>query len=134
MTNLLLRIFDNIIKNPNNPKYQNLNYNTIYKKFVKCKSCVDLLICCGFYKSNNGERLLFNTNKLQNLKQIKKLLLSSSTTNAQNDVEQPLQRLTKYCSCDTAQIASDISTNQIDEKKQGINVCYHNQSINTNLL
>ena len=52
LTKLLLRIFDNIIKNPNNPKYQNLNYNTIYKKFVKCKSCVDLLICSGFYKIN----------------------------------------------------------------------------------
>ena len=84
MRNLLLRICNNIIEHPNNPKFKNLNYIKINKKFSKCKSCVDILICAGFYKSDNGERLLFNNHKLHKLKEMKELILSSITANAQN--------------------------------------------------
>ena len=79
MTKLLLRIFNNIINNPNKQKYKNLDFNIISKKFSKCPSCINILRCAGFYKSKNGHRLIFDEYKLDKLKKIKNLLLNKIT-------------------------------------------------------
>ena len=75
MIKLLLKIINNIIENPSNTKYQNLNYNKIESKFIKCPCCMDILFYCGFYKSSNGQRLLFRSKTLNKLIQTKDLLL-----------------------------------------------------------
>ena len=73
-----MRIFKNIIKNPDTSKYRNLNYNIIQKKFIKYNysACIDLLKCCGFRQSVEKDRLIFNT-ELQTLKLAKELLQST---------------------------------------------------------
>ena len=85
---------------------------------------MNILIYAGFYKSNNGERLLFNLNKLNKLKDTKKLLLSSITLNEQIDIQQSLQRLIKDgFTKEEAKNALSMSMDKFDDQKQNVNVC-----------
>ena len=75
---LLLKIINNIIENPSNTKYRDLNYIKIEKKFIKCPCCMDILFYCGFYKSSNDsgvDRLLFSSKLLDKLIETKDILL-----------------------------------------------------------
>ena len=78
---LLLKIFNNIINNPSNEKYRNLNFNAINKKINSNKLCLNILNHCGFYKSPDGNRLLFDSKNINKLKRIKLLLLQSQNNN-----------------------------------------------------
>eukprot|EP01084_Bolivina_argentea_P066020 120336_1 len=79
---LLLKIVNNIIQNPDDHKYQNLNCITIMKKLErsdhdtnKSDSFVDLLLISGFRQHDN--RLIFDINKLNKLKKLKNLLVTN---------------------------------------------------------
>ena len=121
---LLLKIINNIITNPNNPKYRNLNYNIIDTKFSKCKSCIDILICCGFYRSNHGDKLVFNPDKLQKLKEIKELLQVPITVNTWNDIKISLQQSAKNSFLiEETQKELIMNIKHIDDEKYNINVC-----------
>ena len=55
-----MKIFKNIIENPTQTqKYGDLHFGKIGKKFAKCKPALDLLLLCGFKKSNDGKRLIW---------------------------------------------------------------------------
>eukprot|EP01084_Bolivina_argentea_P219264 371932_1 len=45
---LLLKIFQNILSYPFDPRYRDLNHEKIKRKFTECKPCFYLLFCAGF--------------------------------------------------------------------------------------
>eukprot|EP01084_Bolivina_argentea_P090702 163378_1 len=59
---LLFKILENIVSHLNETKYQDLKYNKIQSKFIKCKPCIDLLFCVGFEQSMNKKRLIWKCN------------------------------------------------------------------------
>ena len=66
------KIFENIIRIPDNKKYQNINWKRIVAKFGKCDMFKQLMYDAGFYESDNGLRLIFDIkhlNKLENIHQ-----------------------------------------------------------------
>eukprot|EP01084_Bolivina_argentea_P306064 528805_1 len=66
--NLLIKICKNILNEPNNEKYRDLNFMKMSKKFAKCTICMELLLSVGFEKSIDGQRLkLNNTTELNKL-------------------------------------------------------------------
>eukprot|EP01084_Bolivina_argentea_P011611 21703_1 len=67
--NLLMRIFQGVLSNLDDPKYRNLNTNRIHKKFIKCEICIDLLHSAGFELSDtsNGKRLILDVTKMDDL-------------------------------------------------------------------
>ena len=73
---LIIRILKRIIDDPNNLKYQNLDYKKVQDKLKHCPNLIDLLFNAGFYKSGNNQRLLFNINSLDTLKLIYDQLIS----------------------------------------------------------
>ena len=70
----IVKIFRKIINEPNNSKYQSLNYKKVINKLKNCKDLIDLLYNAGFSKSD--DRLLFDINLLHTLKMIYDQLLS----------------------------------------------------------
>eukprot|EP01083_Nonionella_stella_P274046 930049_1 len=54
---LLRKICDNIISNPTELKYQDLNFVKIHQKLNKCSPAIELLYDVGFKPSNDGLRL-----------------------------------------------------------------------------
>ena len=76
---------------PNNKKYQNLNRNKIENTLKNDKSFIQLLFLAGFIQSDNKERLIFNKNKLKQLKFIKHILSTLSSSNQQKEMQQLLQ-------------------------------------------
>ena len=52
--------------------YSHLDYQTIYNDFKFCLSLIDIFIRCGFErkKTNDGYKLIFNTQKSQRLREI----------------------------------------------------------------
>ena len=80
-TELILRIINNIIKNPNNKKYKDISIIRILNKLNNNTECLDLLLNYGFEKCNNGNRLIFNSNKINELKELHELLLIKSHNN-----------------------------------------------------
>eukprot|EP01084_Bolivina_argentea_P061782 112941_1 len=92
---VLIVIFKNIRQNPNKDKYQNLNLNRIWKKLNKCQSCIKLLCDAGFYKSGDDKRLLYDTQKmdeLTNLHQILSILLSDQHQSDKKTIVMPDQQ------------------------------------------
>eukprot|EP01084_Bolivina_argentea_P014135 26431_1 len=75
---LLIKIFENIISNPSNPKFQSLNKNIISNKFSTCGPCMDLLSASGFVHvvSDDGSRLRFDVKQLDKAKTIHNKLIS----------------------------------------------------------
>eukprot|EP01084_Bolivina_argentea_P113716 202626_1 len=80
---VVVTILNNVIQNPTNDKYKNLNVNRIRAK-LDCQMCMDVLYDAGFHKSNDGKRLLHNTKKLNDLCKIQKLLGSMITTTSEH--------------------------------------------------
>eukprot|EP01084_Bolivina_argentea_P218250 370395_1 len=63
---LLIHILGNILKDPNDNKYRNLNWVKISKRLEKCQIGIDLLFSVGFQKSDDGKRLILDNNKMLN--------------------------------------------------------------------
>lgn len=57
---LLTKIFGNLLSNPSNPKYGDLNLVKINKKFGNSSPAMDLLTFVGFARSEDGQRLKWN--------------------------------------------------------------------------
>eukprot|EP01084_Bolivina_argentea_P050697 93237_1 len=55
---LLHKILCNVLDNPNNKKYKDLNLLKISEKFANCETCIELLYASGFTKSKDSKRLL----------------------------------------------------------------------------
>ena len=65
---LLLKIYKNIINNPNQiKKYGDLHFGKISKKLSKCEPALDLLLLSGFRKSNNDTRLIWTDGDNNNI-------------------------------------------------------------------
>eukprot|EP01084_Bolivina_argentea_P254143 427156_1 len=88
---LLLKIIHNIIKNPTNSKFCNLNLQRITKRFSKSDVFLQLMYDTGFYKSNNGFRLIFDIQRLNELK----LLHNKLSQLMSNNVTEPRSSVTK---------------------------------------
>eukprot|EP01084_Bolivina_argentea_P149944 261862_1 len=77
---LVLRIFENIVENPNEIKYRNLNANRVFKKLQQCNELRQLLLESGFKTSNDGKRLIFDTTKTININHLKNKLKDRKNT------------------------------------------------------
>eukprot|EP01084_Bolivina_argentea_P309367 535108_1 len=60
---LLMKIYGNILKFPNNTKYRDLNAKCLANKFENGKLCFDLLYEVGFQLSKDGKKLSFPTDQ-----------------------------------------------------------------------
>ena len=104
---LLLKIFENIIKNSTQlNKYGHLNFKKISQKLSKCEPALDLLILSGFQKK--GKRLIW-TNTDGNI-----MLLSYIQNDLRsmiNDTANIPQILLQVCYYQFLQV--DTNTNQI---------------------
>eukprot|EP01084_Bolivina_argentea_P091721 165084_1 len=69
---LLSKIFNNILSNPKDQKYGNLNLQKLQSKFKKCPPAMDLLYEAGFKPSQDTTRLLwiYNDNNYNLLKNV----------------------------------------------------------------
>eukprot|EP01084_Bolivina_argentea_P257909 434608_1 len=74
-TQLLLKIYDNILKDPTNTKYHNLDYLKISNKFQHSDLLLHLLFVAGFYKSENNKRLFFDVSQFNQLQLVNNKLL-----------------------------------------------------------
>ena len=61
---LLSKIYNNILNNPNDPKFRDLNFSKIRKKLDKCRPAFYLLFTAGFSQSVDGTRLQWQNNKI----------------------------------------------------------------------
>eukprot|EP01083_Nonionella_stella_P241855 844151_1 len=73
---LLIKIMDKIEGAPQCARYRSLNLQRISRKLTT--SHLNVLMCCGFSKSENGDRLLFDETQLENLSLLRQLLLTHS--------------------------------------------------------
>eukprot|EP01084_Bolivina_argentea_P102905 184347_1 len=79
---VLITIFEAILailKNKNNKKYQNLSMKRISNKFKNYSIthvCMVILYQAGFEKSDDGKRLLYDTNNLHQLQSVHETLVS----------------------------------------------------------
>eukprot|EP01084_Bolivina_argentea_P189769 326278_1 len=64
----LLKIFNKIIYNPNNKKYQNLNGEKVINTCSNNILCMQILLDAGFKEQQKDKRLIFDPNKLDTLK------------------------------------------------------------------
>ncbi|MDY6814955.1 MAG: hypothetical protein SV598_03610 [Pseudomonadota bacterium] len=74
---LIITILKRIIDEPTNSKYQSLNYQKVNDKLQHSSEMMEILYNAGFYKSENGQKLLFNVDSLDTLKLIYNQLTSS---------------------------------------------------------
>ena len=71
--NLLIKICDKILKDPQNEKFRSIKLKTLTKKFGECSECIEMMKTVGFQRMADpeGERLKFldhgDLNKLQSL-------------------------------------------------------------------
>ena len=61
---LLNKIFANILNNPNDQKFRDLNFTKIRAKLDKCRPALYVLFCAGFNQSVDGQRLQWQNNKI----------------------------------------------------------------------
>ena len=66
---LVIKILKKIIDEPDNMKYQNLNYKKVYKKLGNDDMMMGLLLNAGFHK-DDGNRLLFDKDSFNKLKDV----------------------------------------------------------------
>eukprot|EP01084_Bolivina_argentea_P256249 431343_1 len=98
---LVFTIFDNIITEPNNKKYQTLNLSVISRKFQEYQSCINILFLAGFYKSDDQQKLLFNADKLSQLKIIRQILSKNNDyQKLMHQLKITLQIESHLCICD----------------------------------
>ena len=79
---------------------------------------MNILIYAGFYKSNNGERLLFNYNKINELKQIKQILTSFNVNDSIQNITNEI--VNAGFTMEEAQKAIKMSKQQNDDYKQSL--------------
>eukprot|EP01084_Bolivina_argentea_P301066 519285_1 len=89
---ILLEIFNNILKNPKQNKYRNLNQTRLRQRLTNYDKSLKVLGDAGFYESEDGKQLLFDEINLQKLQEISETL--SSTENKQE--KKNSQDETKY--------------------------------------
>eukprot|EP01084_Bolivina_argentea_P194680 334059_1 len=73
--NLIIKICKNILQHPENIKYQSLNFQKLYKK-LKYECFIDVLLQCGFYKSKDAQKLIFDVKQLYKLKILNNWLMN----------------------------------------------------------
>eukprot|EP01083_Nonionella_stella_P065719 172391_1 len=71
---LLIKIFAKIRRHPKCEKYKSINIKRVTQKLTK--SNIDILLCCGFYKSDDSLRLLFDETRFDTLPLLRQLLSS----------------------------------------------------------
>eukprot|EP01084_Bolivina_argentea_P128999 227907_1 len=103
---LLTNVFEKIFQNLNNKKYQNLNRTRVCKTFVKPELSMNVLHHAGFYKSNDGRRLLYDMNKLDHMKKLHANLHSLSTDNEKE--EDNVSNTANKCILSTSHLYFDI--------------------------
>lgn len=61
---LLQKVYGNILANPADPKFRDLNFSKIRKKLDRCRPAFYLLFTAGFAQSVDGQRLQWQNNKI----------------------------------------------------------------------
>eukprot|EP01084_Bolivina_argentea_P180714 312203_1 len=92
-------IFQNILHNQQIEKYRNLNFNRTCKALgAKCSTHLIWLYNAGFHRSSDDKRLLFDTNKLNELKEVyaSLLLIIGDNDNHQNQFLSKPQKSTSH--------------------------------------
>eukprot|EP01084_Bolivina_argentea_P085805 155090_1 len=86
---LLVKILQNILNDPNNEQYHNINIKRLLNKFSEPKLCVNLLHKSGFITLNDGTRLVYNKEQLHKLIATHQQLLSlhAEFTYQQNNIQ-----------------------------------------------
>eukprot|EP01084_Bolivina_argentea_P038279 70783_1 len=111
---ILIKIFENILNDPYNKKYHDLNLNKIIKKMRKNTILIHVLYEAGFYKSKNGKRLFYDKNRLRHLRLIYNFLIqlleSSTTTQIINDDQDKIMNMImfKFTDCSVFGYAFDM--------------------------
>lgn len=67
---LIIKILKNIIDDPNNEKYRNVNYNKLIIALKDSPGLIKLLYKAGFRKSDDNKILSFDITKLTLIHQI----------------------------------------------------------------
>eukprot|EP01084_Bolivina_argentea_P319793 554707_1 len=67
---LMHKIINNILSNPQEPKYRHLNVARLSEKLINNKIWIDLLLIAGFNKTKNGKALEFDVSKIEQLKHV----------------------------------------------------------------
>ena len=119
--NQLLTIFENIINNPSNIKYHNLNYQPLIKK-LQHSAFIRILSSSGFIKSNNNQNFRFETDKLDKLKQINNILTQYKSDNYETDKKTDDDN-TNYISSMVTNIFKSMTssaTNMMDDQQDEI--------------
>eukprot|EP01084_Bolivina_argentea_P068594 124847_1 len=76
---LILMIMQNILANPTNIKYRDLNYRRIMNRLSNCSTCIDILFNIGFYKIK--QRLILDQTSINSMKKHYKLLFDIKNDN-----------------------------------------------------
>eukprot|EP01084_Bolivina_argentea_P122313 216744_1 len=83
---LMHKIFDKILLNPNEQRYQSINISKLSKKFSNTINIwILVLLTAGFYKDIKENKLIFDSTKMQKLKHIKNTLQTLLDTISDND-------------------------------------------------
>jgi len=61
---LLTKVYSNILANPSDPKFRDLNFSKIRKKLDQCRPAFYLLFTAGFSQSVDGTRLQWPNNQI----------------------------------------------------------------------
>lgn len=68
---LVTQIFGNILKDPSNQKFRDLNFSKIRKRFSKCRPCLYILFSAGFSQNVDGSRLQLDTANIITMKMLR---------------------------------------------------------------
>ena len=85
---MILRIFKNILNNPNNARYHKLFYKQTVDKINNNQFFINILLQSGFFISSNKEKFIFDIKKLHKLKEMNSFLLQMSS-NMKNQLNRP---------------------------------------------
>eukprot|EP01084_Bolivina_argentea_P053493 98212_1 len=94
---LFNEIFKNILDNPQDKKFRDLNFEKTCKKFIPCKSCVIMLFAAGFKKNKN--RLKFDVGDINQLRTVNDALQSKIFEMEQNSCnnDSTIKQITNIC-------------------------------------
>merc|ERR1719361_3275682 len=107
---LITKIFSNVIANPKEEKYKDLNFTKIATKLEAFEPFVDLLIIGGFVISPNGERLYFDDEKMKDLLELNKVIEVAINTNGSN-LQPPEQEMLSNHNNSNSNSNTNTSTN-----------------------
>lgn len=78
---LINKIFSNLINNPNDDNFKDINFEKVQQKLSTSQSFIDLLLIAGFVIHPNQKRLYFDDQKRNNLLDTHKLLQHKLSNN-----------------------------------------------------